>query len=117
MISDKLLNDITIALEPEFKFIGIGTGVVPTITDTLMSSEALRKPAINFIDGSTIIAEIQFDETEANLVNYTNSGAFGGAATSTINTGALLAGFATSFYKTNVESITISYEILVERGA
>ena len=116
MISDKLITDILTAMESEFDYLGIGTGSTPAESDTLLDSEALRKAVEIIQDGNTLVVSAFWDTGEANGVNYTNSGAFKGGST-TVDTGELVAGFGTNFTKTSNETLTISYEISVARGA
>ena len=117
MISDNMLNKIAELIADEASYIGLGTGIAPLESDTLLASEILRKAVTTVVDTNTVILDVFFDETEANGTNFTNTGAFDSTATSSINTGKLLAGFGIDITKTDVETFTLSYEITVERGA
>ena len=103
-------------LDADTDYIGLGTGTGVAVTDTLLTTETLRKASTNLIDGYTLLIEAYLDTTEGNGVTYTETGAFGDSATSSVDTGAMVAGGVISQAKTALISYTISYEITVSRA-
>lgn len=114
MITNAGLNRLLTILSTELSHIGLGSGTPPTETSTLLSNEVLRKQVTApLMDGTTLVSEIYFDETEANDTNFTEVGIFCDGATSDINTGTLFAGGGIDVTKNNTQSLTISFEITV----
>ncbi|WP_069649633.1 hypothetical protein [Caloranaerobacter ferrireducens] len=114
MVTNAGLSRLLTLLDNELTHIGIGIGTAPTINDTTLDNEQLRKQASSLIDGFTLVKEIYFDETEGNGINFTNAGVFGNSATDIVGTGELFSGGSINVAKNNTQSLTISFEITVE---
>lgn len=112
--TEALINRLIQMVDADAGYIGIGTGVAPTETDTLLDLEQQRKATTSFIDGATLIKEGYWDETEANGVTFTNAGLFGWGADSGIDTGSLMVGGSINVSKDSIESLTISVELTFE---
>lgn len=115
VVLDTAIEKILEYLEDEVTHLGIGTGVAPAESATLLASEVERKIATRLIDDNILIVESFWDTAEGNGVTYTNAGAFGDGATATINTGKLFFGGEINVEKTITETLTVSFEIIVER--
>ena len=115
VVLETAIEKILEYLEDEVTFLGIGTGNAPAITDTLLNAETERKIATRLIDDNILVVESFWDTNEGNGVTYTNAGVFGDDATADLNTGKLFFGGEINVEKTETETLTVSFEITVER--
>lgn len=115
MITDVLLNKIVADIDGALTHIALGNGRIPSVSDTKLEGEKIRKVADSYIDQNTIIKELYLDENEGNDLTFTNVGLFGEGATSAIGTGSLMTGGRMDLQKGLKQSVTISLEITVER--
>lgn len=102
------------------KYFAVGTGALNGVAlgDTSLATEVFRKvPTSTSVVGNSIIITTLFLGTEGghsgtNPVTYTNSGLFGGAATSTLGSGDINTHALYSYTKAYNSSINNTYRIV-----
>ena len=100
-------------LNTDLGFIAAANGVAPTVGAVQLNSEFIRKAVTtSLIDGTTLVKEVFFDETQANGM-IAAIGILGSGATAVDGTGQLFASGAASIVKDNTQTLTISFEIEV----
>jgi hypothetical protein len=105
------------AASPKISYAAIGTGsTTPTISDTRLSAEVLRKKITTYTNGAStgeVIISLYLAPGEAVGVTIAEVGFFGGNATGTVNSGVLLARglYSPTHTKTNLESITFPLDL------
>jgi hypothetical protein len=101
-------------------YFAVGTGSFngPAPGDTSLANEVYRlPPSSNSVVGNTIYNYCYFSGTQGghvgtNPVTYSNCGLYGGAATSTLNSGTLFTHASYQFSKPYNQAITNSYKII-----
>jgi hypothetical protein len=114
LISNVGISRLITLLSNDLQYVSIGTGAAPTLSDTVLAGENIRKLATTTIDENTIIKELFLDTGEGNGVTFKNAGTFCNGATATKGTGQLFAGGGLNITKTSLQSLTVSIEITVE---
>jgi hypothetical protein len=106
------------ATNPVVTYVAVGSSTTaPTTSDTQLGSEFFRKSVTSYVNGSTgeVIISMYLGPGDAVGGNIQEVGFFGGsAATSTSNTGVLIArGLYSHNPKTGTESIQFSLDITI----
>ena len=103
------------ANNPLIKFFAIGTGnSSPTTANTRLDTEVFRKAITTYTNGTTgeVLVDVYVAPTDAVGVVIAEVGIFGGSsASSTANSGVLLARGLYSHTKTNTESILLRLDL------
>lgn len=114
MIQTAGLTRVLEVINTDLTVIAVGNGTAPTSSDTALTNETSRKLiTTSLIDGTTLVKEIYFDESEANGT-ITEIGIFGDGATATAATGIMFGSGAASLVKDSTQSLTVSFEIEIK---
>lgn len=99
---------------PKVTYVALGTSnIAPSASDTKLGAEVFRKKISSYANGGTgeILANGYIAPTEAVGVVIAEVGFFGGnSATSTANSGILIARGLYSHTKTGTESLTLQFD-------
>lgn len=99
---------------PKVTYIALGTGsTAPSASDTKLAAEVFRKKITSYTNGGTgeILANGYIGPTEAVGTIIAEVGFFGGnSASSTANSGILIARGLYSHTKTSTESLTLQFD-------
>jgi hypothetical protein len=102
------------ANNPKITYVALGTSNTPaSVSDTKLGNETFRKKVSSYTNGSTgeILINMYLSDSDAIGVGIQEVGFFGGStASSTPNSGVLLARGLYTHTKTNVESITFQLD-------
>jgi hypothetical protein len=97
------------------KYVALGTSsTTPTAADTKLGNEVFRKAVTSYVNGTTgeILVNMYLAPGDAIGTSIQEIGFFGGnAATSSFNTGVLLAHGLYTHTKTNLESIQFTLDL------
>lgn len=105
------------------KYVALGTSSTPpAATDTQLGSEVFRKPVSSFTNGASVgevLVNAYIASNEAVGQSIAEIGFFGGSsATSTTNTGVLIAhGLYSLVSKTNLQSLQIQFDLIFSQTA
>ena len=116
---DLLRDGSSGANNPQITYVALGTGTTaPAITDTQLVTEVFRKAVTSYTNGGShgeILINMYLGPNDAVGDNIQEVGFFGGgSATSTINTGILVArGLWAHNPKTNLESIVFQIDATI----
>jgi hypothetical protein len=114
MLHDSGINRVLQLLNIDLTQIALGTGTQITESATQLATETVRKTVTtSVIDGTALVKEVFFDETQANGT-FTELGLLGNGATTAAGSGQLFASGRASFVKDSTQSLTISFEIEVK---
>lgn len=114
MIQIAGLTRVLELIDLDLSVIAVGNGIAPTALATNLTSETSRKLiTTSLIDGTTLVKEIYFDESEANGT-ITEIGIFGNGATETTGTGTMFGSGAAALVKDSTQSLTVSFEIEIK---
>lgn len=114
MLHDSGINRVLQLLNTDLTQIALGTGAAVTESATQLTTESTRKTVTtSVIDGTVLIKEVFFDETQANGT-FTELGLLGNGATTAAGSGQLFASGRASLTKDSTQSLTVSFEIEVK---
>jgi hypothetical protein len=104
------------SVNPKLLYFAVGTSsTAPTANDTKLGTEVFRKAISSYANGGSvgeILASCYLAPSDAVGVAIAEVGIFGGSsASSTANSGVLLARGLYSHTKTNIESITLQLDL------